>query len=241
LIKWLEQHKVYHQLIARWSENVQQVEAYGMGTPERYQTAIDGLPLVNAVFGIDGYEKKIPVIPQFDAILDIAPAIFDLKILDVLEEFLQACGFACYPVEKAYAAERALKLLQGFYSSLQIGEEYMQVGLKTYWNNFFDGQNLTLEPTRIFYIWSNFGMMERRKERNRIFLRPTNKQVAGTFYGNPKIMAECGDYLEKLQGYTPTPPTKDFEQSFKDFKEWTANPASHPELEEWFQHYKDKF
>lgn len=213
----------YEEMFAAWGENLESLRGGGMGTPKIYQDALDGCSLVASLFRANEELLRATVIPQFDIVLDLSPMLFEREMLEWLGVLITDLSCESYPFKKVWEARQRLNVFQEFYCSLEIGCRYKQTELK----KLFENREINFsEPTRLFYVWSNFGLMERDKVSNRIFLTPTGK------LWKPKEPRAVGGTQKKIE-------KKVF--PMEDILNWTNDPDSNPELEAWFQENKDKF
>lgn len=165
----------YNEILGRWGDNVELVRGAPMGEPQTYNNAIEGLPLVVAFFSVNPSMREAPEIPQFDVILDIAPMVFDEYNLNGLDEILRDLHCVSYPASMAREARERLSAFKMFYESLKAGTQYKQTELKKMWFESVPNAENLLEPTRVFYVWCKFGLMEREKISNRIYLTPVTE------------------------------------------------------------------
>lgn len=159
-------------LNVRWGDSLSKIKQLGAGTPEIYESALQGLRIFKRLYDATLTVEKIdqwpaPEVPSLDVILDIAPCIFDLKTLRELLTTVSKMNLSNYSPDQIIEKMAFSSNLKSFYDSLPISTPQKQTELC---------QALILHepsiqnPTWVFYIWSKFNLVKRTKERNHIWL-----------------------------------------------------------------------
>ncbi|MFC2384881.1 MAG: hypothetical protein ACFNP5_06890, partial [Hoylesella saccharolytica] len=158
------------------SRQTEKIVRGSAGSRKIYQDALEAVSLVErihtswALVYPDTTQKQLQV-PAIDVLLELAPILFDEITLERVVLSIQKLALEKYPEEKCISAFATLYKLREFYETLHAGHVYKQTELKRELLAFDSEIN---EPTWIFYVWSNFGLFERKKIKNRIYLvKPT--------------------------------------------------------------------
>lgn len=155
-----------------WGQSVDDLRKSESGTPQIYQKALTGCAifkrLCRAYLLVDPQDniRQVAEIPSFDIILDIGAIIFDKTSITNVAEIIDQFRFDNYTKSSISSALEHLKQYHSFYEAMLQGKTYAQVDLKK--------KMLTInppisDPTRVFYVWSNFGFLHREKIKNRIY------------------------------------------------------------------------
>lgn len=169
---------LHHNLLIENSKQMEKVVRGSAGSRQIYQDALESIPLVErnftawALVNPDDTIQKQLCVPAFDVLLDLAPIVFDEITLERVVLSIQKLALEKYPEETCISAFATLYKLREFYETLHAGQVYKQTELKKELLAFDSEIN---EPTWIFYVWSNFGLFEREKVKNRIYLLKPHK------------------------------------------------------------------
>lgn len=168
---------LHHNLLIETSKQTEKIVRGSAGSQQIYQDALEAIPLVErdftawALVNPDDTTQKQLQVPAIDVLLELAPILFDEITLERVVLSIQKLALEKYPEEKCISAFAILYKLREFYETLHAGQVYKQTELKRELLAFDSEIN---EPTWIFYVWSNFGLFEREKIKNRIYLvKPT--------------------------------------------------------------------
>jgi hypothetical protein len=169
---------LHHNLLIENSKQMEKVVRGSAGSRQIYQDALESIPLVErnftawALVNPDDTTQKQLQVPAFEVLLDLAPMIFDEITLEYVADSMQNLSLDKYPPAKGNFSFATLYKLREFYESLPSGQVFKQTDLKKEILSFYIGIG---EPTWIFYVWSNFGLFEREKVKNRIYLLKPHK------------------------------------------------------------------
>lgn len=161
-----------HGLIIAWSKSNEKIRKSGSGTPERYRLAIEALVTFKKLYIAELLvEKKDqwtpPVVPSIDAIIDIAPIIFDTKTITALFEYVSTMNLKYYNTTSLKEKTGIMSPLNDFYNTLPLNTLIKQTELVKQLQKSIPQ---IMDPTWVFYIWSKFGLVHRTKEKNRVYL-----------------------------------------------------------------------
>ena len=175
---------LHHNLLIETSKQTEKVVRGSAGSQQLYQDALEAIPLVErdftawALVNPDDTTQRQLQIPAFEVLLDLAPMIFDEITLEYVADSMQNLSLDKYPPAKGNFSFATLYKLREFYESLPSGQVFKQTDLKKKILSFYIGIG---EPTWIFYVWSNFGLFEREKIKNRIYLVKPTIRVSGEY------------------------------------------------------------
>lgn len=160
---------VNYGLEVLWAQSSQKIKRISSGTPEQYQASLNALDIFLRLYKAEQAKKwPYPEVPSLTVTADIASKIFDdqaiSKINSALEEIKVRRELKLYVANEIKHRE----IYENFYSTLTPGKVFKQTDLIDDFKTLNPRANI--DPTWIFYIWSNFGLVKRTKEKNRVYL-----------------------------------------------------------------------
>lgn len=159
-------------LRTEWAISNDTIRRASAGTPETYELAKSGLKIFKRFYDASVVVNKInhwkaPVIPSLDVILDIAPRIFDEDMIIETLSLVSTMNLDNYPYDELKAKFCLSAKLKSFFDAIPTNSPQKQTEL---------GKELKIQlpeiqdPTWVFYIWSTFNLVQRTKEKNRVYL-----------------------------------------------------------------------
>ena len=164
-------------LSVEWGRSLDKIRTSPSGTPEGYQIALEGLAIFKRFYTAtllveNAKQWTAPVIPALDVIIDIAPKIFDEKTICFILEYVSNTKLKFYTSNLIIKKTSDMVALKNFYDSLPMNTPIKQTELVKLLKEHLP--HIT-DPTWVFYIWSNFKLVKRTKEKNRIYLERLQK------------------------------------------------------------------
>lgn len=163
---------VNHGLVVLWSQSIQEIRKTSSGTPAQYKVALNGIDIFLRLYKAE-QTKTWPghEIPAISTATEIATKIFDDKGIKKVNIALEQVN-VCREIKVNVAEElKHREIYENFYYTLTPGKTFKQTDLVADFKALH--YRINIDPTWLFYVWSNFGLVKRTKEKNRVYLERT--------------------------------------------------------------------
>jgi hypothetical protein len=161
---------VNHGLEILCSQSLQNIKRTSSGTPEQYKAAIEGIDIFLRLYNAEGKEEwEAPEVPSLQVAAEIASMIFDDNIIAKVNSVIKQIQLFEETVANISESLDQRKIYEAFFQRLPIGEPTKQTDLVKDFKLSYP--ELNIDPTWLFYVWSNFGLVTRTKEKNRVYFK----------------------------------------------------------------------
>ena len=161
---------VNHGLEILWSQSLQNIKRTSSGAPEQYKVAIEGIDIFLRIYKAEDKEEwEAPEVPSLQVAAEIASMIFDDNTITKINSAMKQIQLLKDTTANISKSLDQRRIYETFFQGLPIGEPTKQTDLVKDFKLLYP--ELNIDPTWLFYVWSNFGLVTRTKEKNRIYLK----------------------------------------------------------------------